>query len=1319
MTSPDNKRVQVIKCGPYANESERLACARIKSQLVSRTDSGYWRLLTNYSSSSNTGYLSDEIDLVAIGPSGVWIIEIKHWPEQFLRSRPDAAAHEAEKLNAKVKRLGGKLRREFSQCGFFEGALLLTAKPNQTFFDKNQRERIRGVPVFGLKEWDSLLHVNGKAVLSPEEIERLVSYLVPRSEALLSDRLTRFDVFSDLSLLSQTGDGFCRTYRGKREPEQERVFLHLYDLSAHDGKGARKRAEREHEALQKLQKCRALPSLRDSFQEASHYPGELYFFSYIDSGAPTLNERVRDNSWDVKDRIRVSIAVLEALNELHQAADGIKEGSVLHRNLNPDTVQVDSKGRVTFLDLSVARAPAVETLSQATDGGQPKDADEFVAPEIRKMGLVAGSLKSDIYSISRCLLELFGDNDEESTKARGILENGSKAESKDRPALDELVAALRTLYEPYEAPKPEGAPDEIPDVPVQFWDDSVRAPFKGRLYRIISKLGSGGVGTAFKVVEESAEGEELSGPYVAKVISSADLGGPACVAYSKVRPHTGTSELPVVWDVCDNWEPNRFSALLKWVDGYPLDQLVGVVELHFEESGLALSDSTLIEWIMQPLRGLEVLHQAALVHGDISPRNLIANSEKLVLIDFDCAGPFEQKARAGTEPYCSARVSNREPIDGKDDLFALGATFFEVVFERRPFRTPTGIDKFGGLNWEGLERDRFPRFCEFLDRLVAGQFNDASEALAHLSIKTCVESQQLRTLVKPTPATKNIVPRINSLLQNYPGSRQGNIETRGLDSDFARETYVTTDLDEQICKAVKEASINLVILCGNAGDGKTAFLQNLRLNLGLAPSQSSERIWEEQLPNGVRIRVNLDGSAAYGERSAGELLDQFFEPFANNDFPEDLVHLIAINDGPLLQWLDDRNKDDYLSQNLSDAVLNGEAVDERIAFINLNNRSLVGGHSEGQFTAGFFEKLLDRLLGGPEEWKPCATCVARNRCQTNRAVSSLFDPNLGPRIRENLSKALLAVHQRGEVHITARELRAALTYIFFGIHNCQDLHGDPSLQTMPYYELAFNPLSPARQGLLLSELAQIDPGLSCHPTADRYLLRELATPESGGEVLVGAKAREQLRSARRRAYFEMTDAVEKRVGTRVGLQGSSQLSRFLEVANCDNDRLVEIRDDLLDGIASLENLPNDAYREPDLVPFKLVPRTPTETAFWVLKPRDSFTLEALTPMAQLGIEVLHTHMLLSYEHEARKYELRLGAELFDLLLRVKDGEQLCDSRSEAMFSNLSIFTQRIAQENDVLMRAWNPLADTSFEIQAQKNEKSPQVLSLEEVRLNV
>jgi hypothetical protein len=60
--------------------------------------------------------------------------------------------------------------------------------------------------------------------------------------------------------------------------------------------------------------------------------------------------------------------------------------------------------------------------------------------------------------------------------------------------------------------------------------------------------------------------------------------------------------------------------------------------------------------------------------------------------------------------------------------------------------------------------------------------------------------------------------------------------------------------------------------------------------------------------------------------------------------------------------------------------------------------------------------------------------------------------------------------------------------------------------------------------------------------------------------------------------------------------------------------------------------------------------------------------------------------------------LLIGAALFDLLMEIKSGYQIADAQSDDVFSHLSIFKQRLAQEGDDTLYAWNPLDERVFKI---------------------
>ena len=278
----------------------------------------------------------------------------------------------------------------------------------------------------------------------------------------------------------------------------------------------------------------------------------------------------------------------------------------------------------------------------------------------------------------------------------------------------------------------------------------------------------------------------------------------------------------------------------------------------------------------------------------------------------------------------------------------------------------------------------------FLDRATdpdpEKRFASVTDALAVCSLPRYVESQiehtgptegesiadqagtmpQTDAKPEPTERRENEVEWLKSLLQSYPGSRWGNSETRGLDTEFAEKTYVETNLEQALYRAITKRRVNLVVLCGNAGDGKTALLQRLAKRLGLDVQTSATRILEGRLNDGLNVRMNLDGSASWQGRSADDLLDEFLAPFQDGKPAADIVHLLAINDGRLLEWVENVEKhqgETTLTKDLSDCLDNRAAASRlHIRFVNFEP-TLAGGRYRGGWQD--HRDGLSRPLGGP------------------------------------------------------------------------------------------------------------------------------------------------------------------------------------------------------------------------------------------------------------------------------------------------------------------------------------------------------------------
>ena len=280
-----------IPCGIAVNESERQAIERLRSKLPDG-----WILLSNLNHSTSAAYPSDEIDLIAIGPPGITVTEVKHWDLDYVRKNEFRVNGEAERANDKAKRIASKIRTAFDP-GFVSATMLLTR--GGTGMAGGQRFKARGIPFFGLSEWRELVNADGSNRLSQAQVEKAAKLIEPRTSIAVAGDLRRFGELINLERVESANAPFQRVYRGEHPSRRDKVILHLFDLSATDEKQPENRARREFEVIQRWQKSDYVPSLLDSFQEAEHYPGELYYFSLVDSAAPKLSERASDVNWSV------------------------------------------------------------------------------------------------------------------------------------------------------------------------------------------------------------------------------------------------------------------------------------------------------------------------------------------------------------------------------------------------------------------------------------------------------------------------------------------------------------------------------------------------------------------------------------------------------------------------------------------------------------------------------------------------------------------------------------------------------------------------------------------------------------------------------------------------------------------------------------------------------------------------------------------------------------------------------------------------------------------------------------------------------------
>jgi len=234
-----------------AHESERKAIEHLKHCLQSQPGEDEWVLLPNLAFSVTHQLQSDEIDIVAIGPPGVRVIEVKHWTSSWVNDHRSEAEHYADGVTNKAGKIGSTLRKSLSGLPRVDGVFLLTQEAAKV--RRLVGEVKRGVHFYALSAWKDVLGLDLPTVLSARDVKRLSQVLEPRSPVAVDGSLRRMAGYVNLELETPKDERFHRVYKGSHPTRRDRVVLHLYDLSALDDPNAETKAKREFDTLHRLQ----------------------------------------------------------------------------------------------------------------------------------------------------------------------------------------------------------------------------------------------------------------------------------------------------------------------------------------------------------------------------------------------------------------------------------------------------------------------------------------------------------------------------------------------------------------------------------------------------------------------------------------------------------------------------------------------------------------------------------------------------------------------------------------------------------------------------------------------------------------------------------------------------------------------------------------------------------------------------------------------------------------------------------------------------------------------------------------------------------
>jgi hypothetical protein len=275
---------------------------------------------------------------------------------------------------------------------------------------------------------------------------------------------------------------------------------------------------------------------------------------------------------------------------------------------------------------------------------------------------------------------------------------------------------------------------------------------------------------------------------------------------------------------------------------------------------------------------------------------------------------------------------------------------------------------------------------------------------------------------------------VNILAQLNFGSASAISEN--IDEKLRDHLYVETKLETRLIKEILEEKFDLVLISGNAGDGKTAFLKQLEKKTNLKTF------------SGKQIIIDFDATESDSpEQTQVEKLSKLLEDFSDENAEKgnlSAVYVIAINTGMIMHFFNNTNKFSLLRESLikkinmdianSYETQHNDMFD--ILFIDLNNRSIFNAYNEfgdsNENNNSLYDSLLYKLVDQSSFiWEDCQNCPVSDKCFVQFNAKSLNDPLVSQRLKLLLN----FVHFDSEFHVTTRNLLNILSYLIISHHS--------------------------------------------------------------------------------------------------------------------------------------------------------------------------------------------------------------------------------------------------------------------------------------------
>jgi non-specific serine/threonine protein kinase len=201
-------------------------------------------------------------------------------------------------------------------------------------------------------------------------------------------------------------------------------------------------------------------------------------------------------------------------------------------------------------------------------------------------------------------------------------------------------------------------------------------------YRIIEKLGKGGMGVVYRALDTKLD-REVAIKFLPAHLSCNPDATIRFVHEAKAASAIDHSHIGTIYEIDETDDGVTFIVMALY-EGETLRERMNRGEISVDEA---------LDIASQIASGLSKAHEKNIVHRDIKPSNIIVTSDgEVKIIDFGLAKLAgrtrltKEASTLGTAAYMSPEQARGEEVDHRSDIFSLGVILYEMLAGEPPFK---------------------------------------------------------------------------------------------------------------------------------------------------------------------------------------------------------------------------------------------------------------------------------------------------------------------------------------------------------------------------------------------------------------------------------------------------------------------------------------------------------------------------------------------------------------------------------------------------------------------------------------------------------